>query len=441
MKRYLTINFLTLLMTLSTLVVLCQGSTKDVKLVPVAKGWANTSVNAVVFRKNALVSHNGVQYIAFYDNESFVVLGKRKNGSKSWTLKRTDYKGNASDAHNVISIMVDGHGYLHMAWDHHNNKLHYSRSLEPGSLELGQEMPMTGKVEARVSYPEFYRMPDGNLVFFYRNGGSGQGNLVINKYDIQTEKWVQLHSNFIDGEEQRSAYWQACVDVKGTIHLSWVWRETPDVSSNHDICYARSTDGGITWESSTGARYQLPITAATAEYACKIPQKSELINQTSMFADASGRPYIATYWRAEGSAIPQYFVVYNSDEQWKTTSLGFRQTAFSLSGAGTKRIPISRPQIIAWQAGKSLAATMIFRDSERGNKVSAATCTNLAKGVWRIKDLTQTGVGSWEPSYDTELWKEKGMLNLFIEEVEQVDAEGKADVPPTMVQVLEWKPR
>jgi hypothetical protein len=91
-----------------------------------------------------------------------------------------------------------------------------------------------------------------------------------------------LQNNLIDGQNKRNAYWQTCIDEKGTIHVSWVWRETPDVSSNHDMCYACSKDGGITWQKSTGEKYTLPITAATAEYAVRIPQKSELINQTSM---------------------------------------------------------------------------------------------------------------------------------------------------------------
>ena len=46
-------------------------------------------------------------------------------------------------------------------------------------------------------------------------------------------------------------------------------------------------------------------------------------------------------------------------------------------------------------------------------------------------------LGSWEPSFDTELWREKGLLHVFIQKVEQVDGEGKADVEPQMVNVLE----
>jgi hypothetical protein len=82
---------------------------------------------------------------------------------------------------------------------------------------------------------------------------------------------------------------------------------------------------------------------------------------------------------------------------------------------------------------------LIFRDEERGNKVSTAQCTNLAKNRWTLQDLTSTSVGSWEPTYDTELWKEQGHLHLFVEKVEQVDGEGKATLPAQKIEVLEVK--
>ena len=407
------------------------------RLVPVANGWASNSVNTVVFRKNALVTWHDTQYIAFYDSARYVVLGKRTLGATRWQLVTTPYRGNAADAHNCISIMVDGEGYLHLAWDHHNNPLHYCRSKSPGSLEMGQPMPMTGLLEQRVSYPEFYRLPNGNLLFFYRNGQSGQGNLVINTYNAHTQQWEQLHRNLADGEEQRSAYWQACIDKQGVLHLSWVWRESADVASNHDLCYARSRDGGRTWEKSTGEPYTLPITAATAEYACRIPQKSELINQTSMVADDAGHPYIATYWRDSGTTVPQYHIVYNNNGRWRVQNTAFRKTAFSLGGVGTKRVPIARPQLVCWQKGKATTAVLVFRDAERGDKVSAAFSSNIQNGKWALHDFTTFSVGSWEPTYDTELWKEKHQLHLFVQRVEQADSEGKTNTPPQMVQVLE----
>ncbi|CAN5636984.1 BNR repeat-containing protein [soil metagenome] len=409
------------------------------KLVSVADGWANNSINTVVFRKNSLVSFGETQYISFYDNDSHVVIGKRNLNSEKWELKKTTYKGNTKDAHNTISIMVDGDGYLHLAWDHHNNALRYCKSVAPGSLEMTDKMPMTGMLEDKVSYPEFHKLPNGNLLFMYRDGGSGKGNLVIHQYNLTTKKWSQIQSNLVDGEGTRNAYWQACVDSKGTIHLSWVWRESPDVASNHDLCYAMSDDGGVSWKKSTGEKYQLPINAATAEYVMKIPQQSQLINQTSMYADADGHPYIATYWKEKDSEVPQYHLVYNNNGQWQMQNLNFRKTAFSLSGAGTKKIPISRPQVIAWNKAGIPGAAVIFRNAERGDKVSVAINKNLAGNVWKIEDLTSTSVGNWEPTYDTELWKNKNLLHLFVEKVEQVDGEGTANLPPQPIQVLEYK--
>lgn len=411
-----------------------------VKMIPVDSGWANNSINTVIFRKNSLTSWKDTQFIAFYNKESYVVLGKRKSGTEDWVLQQTNYKGNTADAHNAISIMADDEGYVHMAWDHHNHPLRYARSIRPGSLQLTEKLSMTGSNEEQVSYPEFYKLPDGKLLFFYRDGRSGRGNLVINSYDAATKKWQQLHQNLIDGEGQRNAYWQACTDSKGTIHLSWVWRESPDVASNHDLCYARSKDGGKTWEKSDGEKYQLPITAATAEHAWSVPQKSELINQTSVSADEKGNPFIATYWREVNSSVPQYQLVYRIGKHWNKLSLNFRTTAFSLSGQGTKRIPIARPQVLVKGKGKKAFILVVFRDEERGGKASVAIIRRLKKKTWELQDLTQNSLGSWEPTYDTGLWKEQGRLHLFVQEVEQVDGEGKAELPPAMVYVLEWKP-
>lgn len=429
------------LITLVFLLSASAGSAQNSRVVEVAKGWASNSVNTVVFRKSSLTSFKGYQFIAFYDSLGHVVLGKRKNGSANWQLKTTNYKGNVRDAHNSISIMVDGDGILHMAWDHHNTRLRYCRSRWPFSLELTEEMPMTGVQETKLSYPEFYRLPDGDLLFFYRDGGSGNGNMVINRYSRKERIWARVQTNLLDGEGRRNAYWQSYVDGKGIIYLSWVWRESPDVASNHDLCFAKSTDGGLTWEKSTGEKYTLPINAANAEYAWTIPQKSELINQTSMHADKKGNIVIATYWRSAGDSVPQYQLVYRLKDGWKNIKLDFRKTAFSLSGMGSKKIPIARPQVLIRTVGKKTKAWMFFRDEERQNKVSVVTVSDLNNGRFTVTDLYSADTGSWEPSLDSDLWKSNGQVNLFVQRTVQADSEGLTTTPAQSIRVLEWKPK
>lgn len=398
-------------------------------------GWSKNSINTVKFRKNALTTFQNYQFTAYYDNDGFLVLGKRKLNSENWEILKTVYKGNIIDAHNSISIAIDGDGILHVSWDHHNTRLRYAKSKRALSLELGDEMAMSGQEELKVTYPEFYNLPNGNLLFFYRSGASGKGNMVINSYSIQSQKWTQIHKNLIDGEDVRSAYWQSCIDNQGVIHLSWIWRESWDVATNHDLCYAKSKDGGISWEKSTGESYNLPINAANAEYAWKIPQDSNLMNQAAMTTDKKGNPLIVSYWNE--ADVPQFQLVYLENGIWKKESTQFRKTVFNLAGGGTKQIPISRPDILIDENTTNRMVYLLFRDEERGNKISLAY-RNLKKNTkWNVNDLTKTSVGQWEPNYDINLWTKKKILNVFVQNVSQVDGEGLTQNAPTKVSVLQ----
>lgn len=405
----------------------------DSKLVEVGKGYSGTSVNTAVFRTNSITTHCDTQYIAYYDPEGYVTLGKRKLGEDNWTLNRTQYKGNIKDGHNIISIGVDGDGYIHASFDHHGNPLRYAKGIAPGSLELGEETMMTGVDESNVTYPEFYNMSNGDLLFVYRSGASGRGNMAINRYNHKEGKWVRIQDSLINGEEQRSPYWQLYIDRNDVIHVSWVWRETWMVETNHDMCYARSEDGGKTWLKSDGTLYSLPITASNCEYACKIPQKSELINQTSMTADSESHPYIVSYWRSTDSEIPQYRLVWHDGKSWNERAISDRKTPFSLAGGGTKMIPISRPRIVA--EGDKIA--VVYRDSERGGVVTMSTPRNGIAGEWETKDLTTFCVEAWEPSLDSRLWQDKNKLHLFVQKTYQGDGEVAMEKQPTSVYVFE----
>lgn len=412
----------------------------QIQLLEVGLGWAANSINAVIFRRNSVVSHEHQQYVAYYNPDGKVMLARRELGTEAWEVVETPYTGNVNDAHNSISIMVDGEGYLHMCWDHHVHPLRYVRSVAPGSLELTEKMPMTGQKEAKVTYPEFYRLPNGNLLFLYRDGSSGNGSLILNHYDTATQTWTQRQENLIDGEGERNAYWQMCTDAQGWLHLSWVWRETGGVETNHDMGYAVSKDAGRSWQRTDGSAYAMPINQANAEYAARIPQQSELINTTSMYADGQGRPYIVSYWRPEGTEVPQYQLVYHDGRQWAVQQISQRKTPFRLSGGGTKRIPISRPQVLAREQDGRIEAYLLFRDAERDKKVSLAVCEDLQHPSWQVQDLTDFSVDQWEPSYDTQRWQEAGELHVFVQRVEQGDGEKVKALGPQPVYVLVWEP-
>ncbi len=410
-----------------------------VTLMPMGPAWSRNSVNATVFRTDPITTAGDDQYAAYYNEAGHVVVAHRKLAETTWTETVTDLTGKVRDAHNVISIIADGDGYLHLSWDHHGNPLRYARSTAPGSMDFVTG-PMTGRTERNVTYPQFFKLPGGDLIFMYRDGSSGKGNLAINRYDTQSKRWAQLYDTLVGGQGQRNAYWEGCVDPKGSIHIAWVWRESPNVESNHDICYARSDDGGKTWLKTDGTPYALPITAATAEVAVVVPQRHELINQTSMCTDTDGRPVIATYFRGPDDRVVQYHVVRYDGKAWQSSAVTERSTPFSLSGGGSKAIPLSRPQVLARSANGKTGIWIVFRDAERGSRVTMAGCPDLSEPKWTTRDLTDFDVRYWEPSYDHVRWQRDGVLDLYVQKVGQGDGEGLENLPPQMAQVLELVP-
>jgi hypothetical protein len=55
-----------------------------------------------------------------------------------------------------------------------------------------------------------------------------------------------------------------------------------------------------------------------------------------------------------------------------------------------------------------------------------------------IVDLCDESVGAWEPTYDTELWRNKRKIALFVHATLQKYGDVLADTSPTSVKVLEW---
>lgn len=301
---------------------------------------------------------------------------------------------------------------------------------------------MVGEAEASVTYPQFFRRANGDLLFLYRDGGSGNGRLLLNHYDLEREKWTRRQDNLIDGEQQRSAYWDMAIDEEGHLHLAWNWRETPDVASNHDLLYARSDDGGRTWRRTDGSRYTLPITQRTAEVAAAVPQCRNLMNPPFVGVDQQGRPLIVSYWSPTEGARPRFNLVYWDHQKWRTVAGPRAGEPFTLQGHGTKRPPISRAALLTELDNDNTRVHLIYRDDSKGERVVAASLDHLQATEWQLRYLTDKAVGSWEPSVDPEQWRRKRQVHLLLQTVGQVDGDDLdgSGSEPTPLSVLVWEP-
>ena len=213
----------------------------------------------------ALLTHRDRQYIAYYDADRRMTVASRTLDSTVWN-RQTLPETVGWDSHNYVTMAVDAQGHLHVSGNMHNVPIVYFRTTTPGDVTtLARVTSLVGREEKRCTYPAFFTGPKGEFIFTYRDGGSGNGNQIYNRYDADTEQWSRLLDKpLLDGEGERNAYVSRPTrGPDGFWHIVWVWRDTPDAATNHDVSYARSRDL-VHWERSDGTPLSLPITVAPA---------------------------------------------------------------------------------------------------------------------------------------------------------------------------------
>jgi len=417
------------------------GSTA--RIIPLGDhAFSGSSVNVVAGARQTLFTHSIHQYAAYYDAGGFMVLARRRLGEDQWQTLRTQHRGTVVDARNSISLIVDGDGFLHVAWNNHDTHLMYARSVKPGELTLGPPQGMIGRQEDSVTSPGFYRLDTGDLLFSYRDGGSGNGQLVINHYSTHDTTWHRVHDALIDGEGQRSADWDMAIDEQGVLHLAWTWRETPDGVANHDIAYAQSKDDGVTWTDINGHPFSLPITAAAAGYAVRGGQQHHLMSPPVIAATSTSQPCICSSWASASNATPRFNVVCFDHDRWHTIAGPEAAEAPQLAGTASGRPSWSRAALFVESEWDNNRIHLIYRDDAEQGRVIAATLDDLTTAAWEYRYLTQAGVGAWEPCLDPTQATRLRQAQMLVQNVTQPDDSetATADAEPTQIGVLIWSP-
>jgi BNR repeat-containing family member len=431
-----------------------------VKIVPIsdgqqtAQGYALGEINAVSFRINAILTAGNQQFASFYgpekatnatDHKATVVIARRQLGSAKWELFQTHFTANRiNDAHDSISIAIDGSGFMHLGWGMHADAFHYARTTGPvmGSapIEFGPDESMTGLEKTRITYPEFYNMPNGDLLFFARQGVAGNGDLFINRYSVNDQKWTRVQSPVIRGTfpkwDPANAYWNnLCFDSKGGLVCTWGWRSNQipggeiGYETNHDLNYARSPDEGKTWDRFDGTPYTLPITQQSCDVVVHIPQGCCLMNQSSMAIDANDHPVIANWWApdaARGKYGREYMLAYYDGEQWQTSQVSQRNSP-ELKRPEQEVRDLARPIVVIDKQGRVI---VMMSYVEKGHHIMVAYSKDRKN--WKYLTLDTTDMGKWEPpAYDMTLWQRENKLDVLYEPC----GLGK---PSADMSVLEW---
>ncbi len=295
-----------------------------------------------------LLTHDNRQYIAYYNADRVITAGQRDLNTDQFELhtlpvKRRSSKSGTStvvgwDSHNSLHLATDKDGYIHMSGNMHVNGLTYFRSTVPADIStIVQVHSMTGSQEDRCTYPRFVTTTEGDLVFHYRDGGSGNGNEIYNIYDCTSQSWSRLLDvPLTDGQGLMNAYASGPrLGPTGWYHLYWVWRDTPDCSTNHDLSYMKSKDLKH-WQDVHGQPVTLPATIEKKSLIVDpIPAKGGIINLAARLCFDQELNPIFVYHKYDAAGNLQLFIAHYTQRRWKIKQLTQWDYRWEFSGNGS----------------------------------------------------------------------------------------------------------
>lgn len=282
-------------------------------------------------------------YVGYYDAERWFSVSQINKCTGKVQKVRLPSRFTGWDAHNNIKLALDSAGRLHVAGNMHASPLVYARMVSPDNLaSLAELKPMVGREEEKTTYPNFFSLPDGTMLFSYRYGHSGEGKELINRFDGERwSRWVDrplfapesdkhqvnaYHSGFVYGQD-------------GFFHTAWVWREPGGVENNFNVNYAKSRDLK-SWQNSKGGSLALPITPKNAEVVDFIPKGKGLFNNVKLGFDAEGHPVIS-YLKFDKNGYSQLYHARRESKGWKLVQSTDWKFRWDPRGDGTIKTEIS----------------------------------------------------------------------------------------------------
>jgi hypothetical protein len=290
----------------------------------------------------ALLTSGDWQFAAYYDAKRQLTLARRSLGETRWEFKKLPTEV-GWDSHNYVTISLDRAGCLHVSGNMHAQPLVYFRGGKPFDIAgVDHVSEMTGVAEDHMTYPRFLHLGDGELVFSYRDGGSGRGSVIYNVYDEAAKSWRRLLDQpLLDGQGRMSAYPDGpLLGQDGYYHMAWVWRDSPAAETTHDLCYARSKDL-VHWETAAGHEIGLPIQAGTEGVSVDpVPVRGGLINGSGKIGfDTQGRVILA-YHKFDGEGNTQLYLARFEGGEWRIVQASDWKYRWEFSGTGSLNFDI-----------------------------------------------------------------------------------------------------
>ena len=224
---------------------------------------------------------------------------------------------------------------------------------------------------------------------------------------------------------------------RGRLHVTWCWREDPDLKTNHDLMYAYSDDRGRTWQNNAGRSIghggQSPVNVESPGIVvAPIAFGWGMMNQLTQDVDGQGRVHVILWHNPLDAPGPNHDLnAWRYYHYWRDESGRWNGQALPFFGR--------KPRLVVDESGDALMVFNKGRDleyhgHEHGGKLHVAAATAKARWTdWRVVYTSDRDfVG--EPRVDLLRWRAEHLLSVYVQQ--------KPDLPgnPSPLRLIEFEP-
>lgn len=369
---------------------------------------------------------DGSQVVVLIDKDLAQKVCKRSSiDSTKWTTADVShiFGPQIDDSHNTLTITALPDGHLWLNGNMHSEPFKAGRTTVPGDITTF--VPVAGPaVNASLGtycmHPPAVGTGDPSTrtqFEFWRDGHATSGDFFYRKYDPALSGYWTDPVKLFDGNVSGEGAYLNRIAVRGNkIGLFFCWRGAGDASTNTDLGYVESLDGGTTWQRIDGSAQTVPITHANAQTIIATPIETGLINQCGADLDIDGHPHaVEQLYAADGTT--HLYHIWHNGTAWITEDITPDWTLrVETIAQTTLNLKVSRPQIICTAAGKTYVIVRTIGEGLNGRPLLIDVSPGASR---RPAFLFDHDLAGWEPAFDATALRERDELHGLLTSIDQ----------------------
>jgi len=277
--------------------------------------------NLMWYNRPALSESGGNIYVGWMTLDRRVVIGEILRETGELLSKVYLHKWRYLDDHGAPIIHVikgGGHkGKLISIYNLHNSEIYFQRSINPGDIIRWEAKKIINKCEC--TYPSLLEINE-TLYLFYRKQIDKNSKTRAYFMKISTDygdTWND-EKEVIEVNEGEWAYAMVSGSDIGTIHIAWGVFD-PSIKNIKNIFYAKSYDGGESWNSLTNQKKSRKL-KSMPEYLVRSSPRDKATRIWDFRVDDIDNPILLSvdYDKEKAFAHWTGYV----DDQWLNVDLG-----------------------------------------------------------------------------------------------------------------------